>query len=106
MGRERIPTLAEVLATIPAGKKLFVEIKVDAGILTELNRVLKNHQARLSRWCSSAWICIRWKSSRNPSRYHVYWVCSLKDEKKRAAKGNPGEGLIAVRVKRVLMAWT
>jgi glycerophosphoryl diester phosphodiesterase len=73
-----------------------VEIKVDAGILAELNRVLK-------------------RSSRSPDqvvlvgmdlhtmeilkkalpRYHVYWVCSIKDEKKLATKGNPGEGLIA-----------
>jgi glycerophosphoryl diester phosphodiesterase len=94
--KERIPTLEEVLDTVPAGKKLFVEIKVDAGILAELNRVLK-------------------RSSRSPDqvvlvgmdlhtmeiikkslpRYHVYWVCSMKDEEKLAAKGNPGEGLIA-----------
>jgi glycerophosphoryl diester phosphodiesterase len=94
--KERIPTLEEVLDTVPAGKKLFVEIKVDADILAELNRVLK-------------------RSSRSPDqvvlvgmdlhtmeilkkalpRYHVYWVCSMKDEKKLATKSNPGEGLIA-----------
>src|SRR4030042_2413219 len=94
--KERIPTLEEVLDTVPGGKKLFVEIKVDAGIPAELNRVLKS-------------------SSRSPDqvvlvgmdlhtmeilkkalpRYHVYWVCSIKDEKKLATKGNPGEGLIA-----------
>ncbi|OGP83271.1 MAG: hypothetical protein A2Z08_02820, partial [Deltaproteobacteria bacterium RBG_16_54_11] len=39
--KEKIPTLAEALATVPAGKKLFVEIKEDAGILAELNVVLK-----------------------------------------------------------------
>jgi glycerophosphoryl diester phosphodiesterase len=94
--KEKIPMLEEVLDTVPAGKKLFIEIKVDAGILAELNRVLK-------------------RSSRSPDqvvlvgmdlhtmeilkkalpRYHVYWVCSMKDEKKLATKGNPGEGLIA-----------
>jgi glycerophosphoryl diester phosphodiesterase len=94
--REKIPMLEEVLDTVPAGKKLFIEIKVDAGILAELKDVLK-------------------RSSRSPDQvvlvgmdlhtmeilkkalpgYRVYWVCSMKDEKKLAAKGNPGEGLIA-----------
>jgi glycerophosphoryl diester phosphodiesterase len=93
--KERIPTLEDVLATVPAGKKLFVEIKVDDAILAELTCVLK-------------------RSSRSPDqvvligmdlhtmeilkralpRYQVYWVCSLKDEK-LAKTGNPGEGLIA-----------
>ncbi len=92
---ERIPTLAEVLATIPAGKKLFVEIKVDASILTELNRVLKKSPS------SSGQVVLVGMDlhtmeilKKSLPRYHVYWVCSMKDEKKRAAKGNPGEGLI------------
>jgi glycerophosphoryl diester phosphodiesterase len=98
--KEKIPTLEEVLDTVPAGKKLFVEIKVDAGILAELTLVLK-------------------RSSRSPDQvvligmdlatmgaikkalggYQVCWVCSMKDEKKRDDKGDPGEGLI-VRARR------
>lgn len=38
---EKIPTLAEALATIPDGKRMFVEIKCGAEVLPELERVLK-----------------------------------------------------------------
>lgn len=37
---ERIPTLDEILATVPPGKRLFVEIKCKREILPELERVL------------------------------------------------------------------
>lgn len=37
---ERIPTLEEVLATVPPGKRLYVEIKCGQEILPELTRVL------------------------------------------------------------------
>jgi glycerophosphoryl diester phosphodiesterase len=38
---ERIPTLAEVLQTVPLGKRAFIEIKCGVEILPELERVLK-----------------------------------------------------------------
>ena len=38
---EQIPTLGEVLKTIPAGKRLFIEIKCGPEIVPELKRVLK-----------------------------------------------------------------
>ncbi|MCA9069906.1 MAG: glycerophosphodiester phosphodiesterase, partial [Planctomycetaceae bacterium] len=38
---ERIPTLDEVLATVPPGKRLYVEIKCGQEILPELVRILK-----------------------------------------------------------------
>lgn len=38
---ERIPTLEEILSTIPAGKRLFVEIKSGAECLPGLGRALK-----------------------------------------------------------------
>ena len=38
---EKIPTLAEVLALQPEGKRLFIEIKCGAGVLPELKRVLE-----------------------------------------------------------------
>jgi len=40
-GGERIPTLEEALATIPEGKRFFLEIKCGPEILPELQRVLK-----------------------------------------------------------------
>jgi glycerophosphoryl diester phosphodiesterase len=38
---ERIPTLEEMLATVPAGKRVFVEVKCGPEIVPELDRVLK-----------------------------------------------------------------
>ncbi|MFT5124782.1 MAG: glycerophosphoryl diester phosphodiesterase [Candidatus Omnitrophota bacterium] len=38
---ERIPTLEEVIATIPAGKKLFIEIKDDERMVPHLQQVLE-----------------------------------------------------------------
>jgi glycerophosphoryl diester phosphodiesterase len=38
---ERIPTLAEVLATIPKGRRMFVEIKCGPAIVPELQAVVK-----------------------------------------------------------------
>lgn len=38
---EKIPTLQEILATVPDGKRLFIEIKCGPQILPELERVLK-----------------------------------------------------------------
>lgn len=38
---ERIPLLSEVLAVVPAGRRLFIEMKVGAEILPELGRVIR-----------------------------------------------------------------
>lgn len=38
---EKIPLLAEVLALVPAGRRLFIEIKVGAEILSELEQVIR-----------------------------------------------------------------
>lgn len=38
---ERIPTLAEALATVPAGKRLYVELKSGPAILPEIERVVR-----------------------------------------------------------------
>ncbi|MCS6864829.1 MAG: glycerophosphodiester phosphodiesterase [Gemmataceae bacterium] len=38
---EKIPTLDEMLATVPAGKRVFIEVKCGPEIVPELNRVLK-----------------------------------------------------------------
>jgi glycerophosphoryl diester phosphodiesterase len=38
---ERIPTLAEILETIPDGKRLFIEVKCGPEVTPELTRILK-----------------------------------------------------------------
>ena len=95
--RERIPTLAEVLDTVPVGKKLFVEIKVDAGIRAELNVVLKNSS------CSPDQVVLIGKDlhvmeliKKILPAYQCCWVCVIKDEKKMDTQGEPEEDLIAL----------
>src|SRR6185436_15979464 len=39
----RIPTLAEVVDTIPAGKRLFIEVKGGNGFIPAFGRVLAKH---------------------------------------------------------------
>ena len=46
---ERIPTLAEVLATIPKGKRLFIEVKCGLEVVAELKSVLKSTKTRPRR---------------------------------------------------------
>ena len=45
---ERIPTLEEALATVPDGKRLFIEIKCGAEVLPEIECVL-NHSGKNAR---------------------------------------------------------
>ncbi len=40
---ERIPELGEVLATVPAGRRVFIEIKSGAGVVGALERCLAQH---------------------------------------------------------------
>jgi glycerophosphoryl diester phosphodiesterase len=47
---ERLPTLADVAATIPEGKRLFVHIKCGSEVLPEMRRVLTSSGKRLSQF--------------------------------------------------------
>lgn len=94
--KEKIPTLEEVLDTVPAGKKLFVEIKVDAGILAEINRVLRKSSLSADQVLLIGMDLATMETLKKAfPGYQVCWVCSMKDEKKRDDKGDPGEELIA-----------
>lgn len=93
---EQIPTLGEVLDTVPTGKQLFIEIKSDARILEALKSVLGNSST------SSEQVVLIGKDLKTMGAikkdlpvYEVYWVCAMKDEKDMHAGAHPGEGLIA-----------
>ncbi|MCJ7664027.1 MAG: hypothetical protein MUO24_07270 [Desulfobacterales bacterium] len=94
--KEKIPTLEEALATVPVGKKLFIEIKDDACILTELNVVLGNSalspdQVVLIGQDLNVMELIK----KILPAYQCCWVCAMKDEKKMNTGGNAKEELIA-----------
>jgi len=52
---EKIPTLAEVVRTVPDGKRLFIEIKCGSGIVPELTRVLRASGKRSSQLVVITW---------------------------------------------------
>ena len=93
--KEKIPTLEEVLDTVPSNKQLFIEIKGDAGMLEELKRVFENTST------SPEEVVIIGKDlttmetiKRELPLYQVCWVCTMNDEGGVYTGGNPGEGLI------------
>jgi len=72
---ERIPTLEEILATVPDGKRLFIEIKCKAEILPELERVVAASGKRPEQtvFISFDFDTIRAAKSRMPER-PAYWI--------------------------------
>lgn len=81
---ERIPALEEVLAAIPDGKRLFVEIKCGREILPELKELLGRSDvpSRKVAIVGSDWAVVEAARRRMPE-HEVYWV--LRIEKDEAA---------------------
>ncbi len=79
---ERVPTLSEVLATIPPGKRLFIEIKAGAEIIPELKRVLKQSGRKPAE---AALIGFSYKTMTAAKRvlpqHTAYWIVSVKRDK-------------------------
>ncbi len=77
-----IPTLAEMLATIPDGKRVFIEVKCGAEIVPELDRVLKasgKKPAQTPIISFHAEVIVAVKKARPDLQ--AYWVVSLKPKK-------------------------
>jgi len=93
--KEKIPMLGEVLDTVPAGKRLFIEIKSDIRILEELKHVLENSSISPEQVVLIGMdLTTMGTIKKGLSRYQVCWVCAMKDGKDMHTEGNPGEGLI------------
>jgi glycerophosphoryl diester phosphodiesterase len=85
---ERIPTLEEMLATVPPGKRVFIEVKTGPEIVPELQRVLnaaklKPEQTAIISFKANVIAAV--KKARPDLQ--AYWIVSLK-----AAKGKPPPG--------------
>lgn len=92
---ERIPLLSEALTTIPAGKRVFIEIKCGPEIVPELKRVLTaagrpaaetaliSFQAPVIAACKQAL-----------PQYKAYWIVGLKRDKETGAWPHTAESLI------------
>jgi len=79
---ERIPTLAEILKTLPRGKRLFVEIKCGADIILPLKQALKaaGHKPQQTVFIGFSHDTMRAVKQALP-RFEVAWVIDVKRNK-------------------------
>jgi glycerophosphoryl diester phosphodiesterase len=76
---EKLPTLEEMLATVPEGKRVFIEVKVGPEIVPELDRVLKASKLRPEQTpviSFNAKVIAAVKKARPDLA--AYWIVSLK----------------------------
>jgi glycerophosphoryl diester phosphodiesterase len=80
---QKIPTLAEALAPVPEGKRMFVEIKCGPEVLPELKRVLEQSGKRPEQivLISFDYATLR-QAKREMPQYVTYWLSSYKEDKK------------------------
>jgi glycerophosphoryl diester phosphodiesterase len=89
---ERMPTLDEMLATIPAGKRVFIEVKCGPEIVPELDRVLKASGLKSAQTAVIAFnadVVAAIKKARQDVK--AYWLVTLSPKK---AKPRTAEELI------------
>ena len=93
---ERVPTLAEMLATVPAGKKVFVEVKCGPEIVPTLVRGLKASKLEPERTpviSFNADVIAAVKKAQPD--LPAYWLVSLKENKKKKTPPPTAEEAIA-----------
>lgn len=92
---ERMPSLAEVLRTIPDRKRLFIEIKCGPEIVPQLQRDLKaaGKTAEQTAVIGFSYQTVRAVKQALP-KLKVYWVVALKQDKKDRAWRPAAESLI------------
>ena len=81
---EKVPTLDEMLATVPAGKKAYVEVKCGPEIVPELDRVLKAHKLKPEQTpviSFNAQVIAAFKKARPD--VPAYWLVSLTPPKNK-----------------------
>lgn len=79
---ERIPTLAEVVATIPESKRLFIEIKCGPEIVPKLKRVLNASGKRPEQTAIISFSHdVVSAAKKAMPRLKVFWVVGLKQDK-------------------------
>ena len=92
---ERIPTLAQVLDTIPEGKRLFIEIKCGPEIVPELARVLKaaGKKPEQTALISFSYEVMVAAKKQFPD-LEAYWIVRLKENEQTRRWEPPVEELI------------
>lgn len=89
---EKLPTLDEAIATIPNGKRLFIEIKCKAEVLPELERVLKASGKKPEQLVIIAFDYPTAQAAKKLlPKLRVYWLASYKADKTTGAMPNLDE---------------
>ena len=102
---EKVPTLDEMLATVPAGKKAYVEVKCGPEIVPELVRVLKAHELKPEQTpviSFNAQVIAAFKKARPD--VPAYWLVSLTPPKNKKKEFVPPTADELVRKARELKA--
>lgn len=83
---EKLPTLAEALATIPDGKRIFIEIKCGAEVLPELERVVQASGKKSAQLAIIAFDYeVATQAKERLSGLPVYLLAAFKADKKTGA---------------------
>lgn len=93
---EQVPTLAEALATIPDGKRVFIEVKCGPEVVPELKRVLKasGKKAEQTAVISFSYNVVKAVKKELPM-LKVFWIVALEQDKVTKAWGPTADELIA-----------
>ena len=76
---ERIPTLEEALATVPDGKRLFVEIKCGAEVLPEIQRALNVSEKKAQQLAIIGFdFATMGEAKERFPHSEIYWIASPK----------------------------
>jgi len=92
---ERIPLLSEALATIPSGKRVFIEVKCGPEIMPELQRVLaaaKRPESETAIISFSKDVVAASKKTLPACK--AYWIVSVKRDKQTAEWNHSADSLI------------
>jgi glycerophosphoryl diester phosphodiesterase len=95
----RIPTLEAVLATIPAGKRLFIEIKCGPEVLPELEAVLDRSGKRGQVVIIAFGFPVAEQAKQRFPEIPVYWLYGFSEREKKAY-GDPSLGDLIAKAKR------
>ncbi len=96
---EKIPYLEEMIATIPEGKKLVVEIKCSSDVITPLKRVVeRSGKADQIIFIAFDWNVIVKTQAAFPDN-KCYWLSSSKSGLKKKMKQAAKNGLAGVNLK-------
>jgi glycerophosphoryl diester phosphodiesterase len=91
----RIPLFSDVLASIPEGKRLFIEIKSDSAILPELKRELAAAKRSKSQTAIIGFSAPTMADAKKVfPELEVYWIVDIKPNAKTGKKSPPVEDLI------------